>query len=43
MFRTSFAYGDYGYGSTIALVLTIMCLVVTVFIFRSSRRDRTED
>src|SRR5690606_35927029 len=39
MFQTSFSYGEYGYGSTIALLLTMICLVVTVFIFRSSRRD----
>jgi len=43
MFRTSFAYGDYGYGSTIALMLTILCLVFTVFIFRSTRRDLTKE
>lgn len=41
MFQTSFSYGDYGYGSTIALVLTVLCLGVTVAIFRSSRRDLT--
>lgn len=43
MFRTSFTYGDYGYGSTVALLLTILCLIVTLFIFRSSRRDLTKD
>jgi multiple sugar transport system permease protein/raffinose/stachyose/melibiose transport system permease protein len=42
MFQTSFTYGDYGYGSTIALMLTILCLIVTVFIFRGSRRDLTK-
>jgi len=42
MFQTSFSYGDYGYGSTIALMLTILCLVVTVMIFRTSRRDLTK-
>lgn len=42
MFRTAFNYGDYGYGSTIALLLTLICLVVTIFIFRSSRRDLTK-
>jgi raffinose/stachyose/melibiose transport system permease protein len=42
MFQTSFSYGEYGYGSTIAFLLTIICLVVTVFIFRSSRRDLTK-
>jgi raffinose/stachyose/melibiose transport system permease protein len=41
MFQTSFSYGDYGYGSTIALMLTIICLLFTVFIFRSTRRDLT--
>lgn len=43
MFQTSFAYGDYGYGSTIALLLTVICLGVTLLIFRSSRRDITQD
>jgi len=42
MFQTSFNFGDYGYGATIALLLTMICLVVTVFIFRSSRRDLTK-
>lgn len=43
MFRTSFAYGEYGYGSTIALMLTILCLIVTVFIFRGMRRDAAKE
>lgn len=43
MYRTSFFYGDYGYGSTIALALTILCLIVTLFIFRANRRDITQD
>lgn len=43
MFQTSFLYGDYGYGSTIAFALAVLCLIVTVFIFRSSRRDVTEN
>jgi len=42
MFRTSFTYGEYGYGSTIALMLTILCLMVTVVLFRSMRRDLTK-
>ncbi|PJI91154.1 carbohydrate ABC transporter permease [Luteimicrobium subarcticum] len=42
MFQTSFSYGEYGYGSTIALLLTMLCLVVTLFIFRTSRRDTTK-
>jgi len=41
MYRTAFTYGDYGYGSTIALLLSIISLIITVFIFRSSRRDVT--
>ncbi len=41
MFRTSFTYGEYGYGSTVALMLTTMCLLVTLMIFRSTRRDIT--
>jgi raffinose/stachyose/melibiose transport system permease protein len=41
MFNTSFTYGDYGYGSTIAMALTIASLLVTVAIFRSTRKDVT--
>jgi raffinose/stachyose/melibiose transport system permease protein len=41
MYAEAFQYSDYGYGSTIALLLTVMCLIVTIFIFRSSRRDIT--
>jgi raffinose/stachyose/melibiose transport system permease protein len=41
MYRTVFNYADYGYGSTIALVLTIMCLLVTLAVFRTARRDLT--
>jgi raffinose/stachyose/melibiose transport system permease protein len=41
MYRTAFQFSDFGYGSTIALLLTIMCLLVTLLIFRSSRRDNT--
>lgn len=42
MFRTSFAYGEYGYGSTVAFMLTILSLLVTVFVFRSMRGDVTK-
>lgn len=42
MFRTAFSYGDYGYGSTIAMLLTVVCLAVTVVIFRTNRRDLTK-
>lgn len=41
MYQTAFNYGDYGYGSTVALMLTTLCLLVTVFILRSTRRDLT--
>jgi raffinose/stachyose/melibiose transport system permease protein len=39
MFTTSFANGQYGYGSTIAFALALMCLAVTLVIFRSARRN----
>ena len=42
MYQTSFTYGEYGYGSSIALLLTMLCLIVTLFIFRSSRSDITK-
>jgi multiple sugar transport system permease protein/raffinose/stachyose/melibiose transport system permease protein len=42
MFQTSFIYSDYGYGSTLALLITVLCLSVTLLIFRSSRRDLTK-
>ncbi|MET0975624.1 MAG: sugar ABC transporter permease [Leifsonia sp.] len=42
MYQTSFTYGEYGFGSSIALLLTMLCLVVTLFIFRSSRNDLTK-
>ncbi|WP_022899931.1 carbohydrate ABC transporter permease [Humibacter albus] len=38
MFQTAFNYSDYGYASTIALMLTILCLLFTLAIFRSSSR-----
>ncbi|WP_433088695.1 carbohydrate ABC transporter permease [Dactylosporangium sp. CA-052675] len=43
MFKTAFSFGDFGYGSTLALVITLVCLTVTLFVFRSSRRDLTKD
>jgi len=39
MFTTAFSNGEYGYGSTIATALAIMCLFVTLLIFRSARQD----
>lgn len=41
MFQTSFQYGEYGYGASIALMLTVVCLLFTLFIFRSARRETT--
>ncbi|MFE7644240.1 carbohydrate ABC transporter permease [Streptomyces phaeoluteigriseus] len=42
MFQTSFTYSEYGYGSTIALLLTVVCLLVSLVVYRVSRRDLTE-
>ena len=42
MFDTAFRYGQYGYGSTVAFLLTIVSLAVTVLIFRANRRDATK-
>jgi raffinose/stachyose/melibiose transport system permease protein len=41
MFQTSFSFGEYGYGASIALLLTAVSLLFTIAIFRSSRRDIT--
>jgi raffinose/stachyose/melibiose transport system permease protein len=41
MFQTSFSYGEYGYGAAIALLLTVICLIVTIGLFRWSRTDET--
>jgi multiple sugar transport system permease protein/raffinose/stachyose/melibiose transport system permease protein len=42
MFQTSFTYSDYGYGSSVALLLTVVCLLVSLVVYRVSRRDLTE-
>lgn len=42
MFQTSFTFGEYGYGSTVALLLTVLSLVVTLVVFRSANRDLTK-
>ncbi|GJF33348.1 ABC transporter permease [Kitasatospora sp. NE20-6] len=42
MFQTSFTYSEYGYGSAIAFLLTVLCLLVTLVVFRVSRRDLTK-
>jgi multiple sugar transport system permease protein/raffinose/stachyose/melibiose transport system permease protein len=38
-FQESFTYGNYGYGAAIATLLSLLCLVATLFIFVSTRRD----
>ncbi len=42
MFETSFDYNNWGYGSAIALLITALCLTVTLLVFRSLRRDLTK-
>lgn len=42
MYRTAFEYADYGYGSTLALVLTALSLVVTLAVFKSSSKSVEE-
>jgi raffinose/stachyose/melibiose transport system permease protein len=39
MFQSAFSYGDYGFGAAIALLLTVICLLVTLVLFRWSRTD----
>ncbi len=41
MFQTSFFYSSFGYGSSMAILISLMCLTVTLFIFRYSRQDVT--
>lgn len=41
MFRSAFNYAEYGFGSAVAVILTLLCLVFTLAVFRSSRRDVT--
>lgn len=40
MFKTSFNYNEYGYGSTIALVLTLQSLLVTLLVYQFSKNRR---
>ena len=42
MFQTSFVYSSFGYGSSMAILISVMCFAVTAFIFKYSRRDLTE-
>src|SRR5262249_58682699 len=41
MFQTSFSYGDYGYGASIAMLLTVICLLVALAPFRWARAHLT--
>jgi ABC-type sugar transport system permease subunit len=41
MYNNAFTYGEYGYASTIATALSLMCLLVTLVIFGFQRRDAT--
>lgn len=42
MYQTAFTDGEYGYGSAVALLLALVCLGVTLVIFRTSNRDLTK-
>jgi multiple sugar transport system permease protein/raffinose/stachyose/melibiose transport system permease protein len=42
MFNNAFSYGEYGYASTIATVLSIVCLLITLAVFGFARRDLTK-
>ncbi|HTW10603.1 MAG TPA: sugar ABC transporter permease [Acidimicrobiales bacterium] len=42
MYQTSFLYNNWGYGAAIALLITLLCLLVTLLVFRSLRRDLTK-
>ena len=39
MYKTAFTYNQYGYGSTVAVMLTLTCLLITLLVFRSARQD----
>lgn len=41
MFKETFQFNEYGYGSTVALALTVLCFLVTIGVFKASRRDVT--
>lgn len=39
MYRTAFEYAEYGYGSTIATVLTLLCLVFTLITMKATAKS----
>lgn len=41
MYRAAFQNNQYGYGSTVALMLTLYCLLISLLAFRAARRDVT--
>lgn len=41
MFESAFGFGEYGYGASIAVWLTLLCLAVTAALVRADRRTRT--
>ncbi len=42
MFRASFNYAEYGFGSAVAVILTLLCLVFTLAVFRTTQRNLGE-
>ena len=41
MYNNAFSYGEYGYASTIATALSMVCLMITLAVFGFARRDPT--
>lgn len=39
MYNAAFSYGEYGYGSTVAVFLLALSLFVTLLVYRSARKD----
>lgn len=42
MYQEAFTNGQYGYGSTIALFLFFLCLVISLIVYKFSWRDETQ-
>jgi N-acetylglucosamine transport system permease protein len=42
MYENAFTYGRFGYASAIGVTLFFITLVLTLVVFRLSRRDRVE-
>ena len=41
MYKVSFTYNDYGYGSTVALTLAVQCVLVTLLVLWRSRKGQS--